>query len=139
MIYVGHKSIKQLYLPVILIIIIRIIRKHVYTWLLNQFQWQTLIQRRTHSDVTIPAGPPYIIISNTTTRGHHLQLEQHHCRIASTSTSTSSSTATTTCRNNCHQTQLGLHRLINSRTDSPPSRWTMFYHHLTMHCFTSLY
>ena len=37
---------------------------------------------------------------------------------------------------------MGVHRSICSRTDSPPSRcvskplyWTMFYQHLTMHCF----
>ena len=54
--------------------------KWLVTVLLNQLQWQTLLQRRTHSNVTmvyrihhqlvaIPAGPPYIIYSNTTTRG----------------------------------------------------------------------
>ena len=69
-------------------------RRHSVSLLLNQLQWQTLLQRRTHSKVTmlyrihhqlvaIPAGPPYIISSNTTTRGHHLQLQQHHCRINS--------------------------------------------------------
>ena len=69
-------------------------RRHSVTVLLNQLQWQTLLQRRTHSKVTmlyrihnqlvaIPAGPPYIIYSNTTTHGHHLQLQQHHCRINS--------------------------------------------------------
>ena len=69
-------------------------RRHSVTVLLNQLQWQTLLQRRTHSKLTmlyrihhqlvaIPAGQPYIIYSNTTTRGHHLQLQQHHCRINS--------------------------------------------------------
>ena len=67
-------------------------RRHSVTLLLNQLQWQTLLQRRTHSEVTmlyrihhqivaIPAGPLYIIYSNNTTCGHHLQLQQHHCRI----------------------------------------------------------
>ena len=47
-------------------------RRHSVTLLLNQLQWQTLLQRRTHSKVTmlyrihhqlvaIPASPPYII------------------------------------------------------------------------------
>ena len=69
-------------------------RRHSVTVLLNQLQWQTLLQRRTHSKVTmvyrihhqlvaIPASPPYIIYSSTTNRGHHLQLQQHHCRINS--------------------------------------------------------
>ena len=69
-------------------------RRHSVTLLLNQLQWQTLLQRRTHSKVTmlyrihhqlvaIPASPPYIIFSSTTNRGHHLQLQQHHCRIKS--------------------------------------------------------
>ena len=69
-------------------------RRHSVTVLLNQLQWQTLLQRRTNSKVTmlyrihhqlvaIPAGPPYIIYSSTTTGGHHLQLQQHHCRINS--------------------------------------------------------
>ena len=47
------------------------------------------------------------------------------------------------CGTNCHQTQWGLHRSICSRIDSPPSHcvkvkllyWTMFYQHLTTHCF----
>ena len=69
-------------------------RRHSVILLLNQLQWQTLIQRRTHSKVTmlyrihhqvvaIPAGPPYIIYSNSTTSGHHLQFQQHHFRINS--------------------------------------------------------
>ena len=67
-------------------------RRHSVTVLLNQLQWQTLLQRRTHSKVTmlyrihhqlvsIPASPPYIIYTSTTNRGHHLH--QHHCRINS--------------------------------------------------------
>ena len=36
-----------------------------------------------HQLVAIPAGPPYIIYSSTTNRGHHMQLQQHHCRINS--------------------------------------------------------
>ena len=69
-------------------------RRHSVTLMLNQLQWQTLLQRRTHSKVTmlyrihhqlvaIPATPPYIIYSSTSNRGHHLQLQQHHCRINS--------------------------------------------------------
>ena len=69
-------------------------RRHSVTVMLNQLQWQTLLQRRTHSKVTmlyrihhqlvaIPATPPYIIYSSTSNRGHHLQLQQHHCRINS--------------------------------------------------------
>ena len=65
-------------------------RRHSVTLMLNQLQWQTLLQRRTHSKVTmlyrihhelvaIPATPPYIIYSSTSNRGHHLQLQQHHC------------------------------------------------------------
>ena len=49
-------------------------RRHSVTLLLNQLQWNSLLQRRTHSKVTmlyrihhqlvaIPAGPPYIIYS----------------------------------------------------------------------------
>ena len=104
-------------------------------------QWQTLIQHRTHSEVTmlycihhqlvlrlvaIPAGPPYIIYSNTTTRGHHLQLQQHHW--ASTHTSTPSSLALLTCGTNCHQTRWGLLRSLNSRTDLPPPRCIKSYY-----------
>ena len=69
-------------------------RRHSVTVLLNQLQWQTLLQRRTHSKVTmlyrihyqlvsIPASPPYIIYSSTTNRGQHLHMQQHHCRINS--------------------------------------------------------
>ena len=69
-------------------------RSRSVTLLLNQLQWQTLLQRRTHSKVTmlyrihhqlvaIPASPPYIIYSSTTNRGHHLQLQQHHFPINS--------------------------------------------------------
>ena len=69
-------------------------RRHSVTLMLNQLQWQTLLQRRTHSKVTmlyrihhqlvaIPATPPYIIYSSTSNRGHHPQLQQHHCRINS--------------------------------------------------------
>ena len=69
-------------------------RRYGVTLLLNQLQEQILLQRHPHCKVTmlyrshhqrvaIPAGPPYIIYSNTTTRGHHLQLQQHHCRINS--------------------------------------------------------
>ena len=82
---------------------------------------------------------PYIIYSSITNRGHHLQLQQHHC--CTTPTSTPSSLVSSTCGTNCHQTQWGLHRPICSRTDSPPSccvkplYWTMFYQHFTMHCF----
>ena len=43
----------------------------------------TLLYRIHHQRVPIPAGPPYIIYYNATTRGHHLQLQQHHCRINS--------------------------------------------------------
>ena len=58
-------------------------RRHRVTLLLYQLQWLTLLQRRTHSKLTmlyrihhqlvaIPAGPPYIIYSNSRTRGHHV-------------------------------------------------------------------
>ena len=68
--------------------------RHSVALLLNQFQWQTLLQHRTHSKVTMlyrihhqlvatPAGIPYIIYSNTTTCDHHLKLQQHHYRINS--------------------------------------------------------
>ncbi len=112
-------------------------RRHSVTLLLNQFQWQTLLQRRTHSKVTmlyrihhqlvaIPAGPPYIIYSNTTTRGHHLQLQQHHCCINSYQHSFSPSVVN--YGTNCHQTQWGLLRSLNSRTDLPPPRCIKSYY-----------
>ena len=31
--------------------------------------------------VAIPAAPPYIFPASGGTRGHHLQIRQHHCRI----------------------------------------------------------
>ena len=109
-------------------------RRHSVTLLLIQLQWQTLLQRRTHSKVTmlyrihhqlvaIPASPPYIIYSSTTNRGHHLQLQQHHCSINSYQHSFFPSVV-----NLWNQlpsdtpTRWGLHRSICSRTDSPPSR-----------------
>ena len=112
-------------------------RRHSATLLHNQLQWQTLLQRRTHSKLTmlyrihhqlvaIPAGPPFIMYSNSTTRGHHLQLQQHHCRINSYKHSFFPST----CGTNCHQTQWDLHRSIYSRTDSPPSRCIKLLDHV---------
>ena len=128
-------------------------RRHSVTVLLNQLQWQTLLQRRTHSKVTmlyrihhqlvaIPAGPPYIIYSNTTTRGH-LQLQQHHCRINSYQHSffpsvvnlwnqlpsdTAGTASLTQFKNRLASSEL--HQII---------LWTMFYQHLTMHCFYQFY
>ena len=125
-------------------------RRHSVTLLLNQLQWQTLLQRGTHSKVTmlyrihhqlvaIPAMPPYIIYSSTTNRGHHMQLQQHHCRINSYQHSFFPSVVN--LWNQLPSDTVGLNRSICSRTDSPPSRcvkplyWTMFYQHFTMHCF----
>ena len=65
-------------------------RRHIVTTILTQLQWQTLLERRAHNKVTmlyrihrqlvaIPTIPPYIIYSNHPTRGHLLQLQQHHC------------------------------------------------------------
>ena len=90
-------------------------RRHSVTVLLNQLQWQTLLQRRTHSKVTmlyrihhqlvaIPAGPPYIIYSNTTTFPLATICSCNNTTAASTHTSTPSSLASSTCGTNCHQT-----------------------------------
>ena len=46
-------------------------------------------------------------ILQTSNRGHHLQLQQHHCRINSYQHSFFPSG---TCGTNCHQTQWGLNR-----------------------------
>ena len=43
----------------------------------------TMLYSIYHQLVAIPADPPYIIYSSTTTRGPHQQLQQHHCRINS--------------------------------------------------------
>ena len=46
----------------------------------------SLIQKCTHIGYFGHFVAPYlsyIVYSNTTTRGHHLQLQQHHCRIKS--------------------------------------------------------
>ena len=126
-------------------------RRHSVTVLLNQLQWQTLLQRRTHSKVTMlyrihqsitnlyPSQPIHLISYTPA-----LQTVATICintTAASTPNNTPSSLASSTCGTNCHQTQWELHRSICSRTDLPPSRcanplyWTMFYQHLTMHCF----
>ena len=47
---------------------------------------------------------------------------------ASTHTSTPSSLASSTCGTNCHQTQWGLLRSLNSRTDLPPPRCIKSYY-----------
>ena len=122
----------------------------------NQLQWQTLLQRRTHSKVTmlyrihhqlvaIPATPPYIIYSSTSNRGHHLQLQQHHCRINSYQHSFFPSVVK--LWNQLPSDTVGAASLnlfqnrLASLTGAPPSRcikplyWTMFYQHFTMHCF----
>ena len=63
------------------------------TTMLQKLKWQTLSERRAHSKVimlyrimndhvAIAAEPPYLYPAAEGTRGHHLQLRQHHCRIA---------------------------------------------------------
>ncbi|XP_072032894.1 uncharacterized protein [Amphiura filiformis] len=68
--------------------------RHSVTQMLENLQWQSLNERRAHNKVTmlyrivhglvaIPSGPPYFIPATNTTRGHHLQFRQQHCRIQS--------------------------------------------------------
>lgn len=63
------------------------------TTMLQKLKWQTLSERRAHSKVimlyrimnglvAIPAAQPYLYPSSGRTRGHHLQLRQHNCRIS---------------------------------------------------------
>ena len=113
-------------------------RRHSITLILNQLQWQTLLERRTHSKVTmlyrihhhlvsIPAGT-HIISFTPTLHPVATFCSCSNTTAASTPTSTPSSLASSTCGNNCHQTQWGQHRSICSRTDSPSS-----------HCIKTIY
>ena len=124
-------------------------RRQSVTVLLNQLQWQTLLQLRTHSNVTMlyrihhQLGPPYIIYSNTTTRGHHLQLQQHHCRIISYQHSFFPSVVN--LWNQLPSDTVGAASLTQFKNRLASSflhliiLWTMFYQHLTMHCFYQFY
>ena len=64
--------------------------------MLHNLHWQSLQERRAHNKaimlykiinglVAIPAAPPQSYLSHASdlTRGHHIQLRQHHCRILS--------------------------------------------------------
>ena len=62
--------------------------------MLLHLHWQSLQERRTHNKaimlykiinnlVAIPPAPPYLYHSSDLTRGHHIQLRQHHCTILS--------------------------------------------------------
>ena len=66
-------------------------RKSSVALMLQQLQWRSLFERRAQNKVliiykimnglvAIPAAPPYMH-SASGTRGHDLQLRQHHCRI----------------------------------------------------------
>ena len=94
-----------------------------------------------HQLVAIPAAPPYIIYSNTTNRGHHLQLQQHHCIIKSYRHShfpsvvnlwnkLSSGTVWGGC---IAQSILQPTRLTHATLNHNKKIWTIFYQHHAMH------
>ena len=97
-------------------------RRRSVTVLLNQLQWQeacthskvTMLYCIHHQLVAIPPGPPYI------TPTVAIICSCNNTTAASTHTSTPSSLVSSTCGTNCHQTQWGLLRSLNSRTDLPP-------------------